>query len=271
VTPKEKTPKLRIEMALQIDTPIQFLKGVGPKLGDLLNKHGVDTILDLITWYPRAYEDRRAARNIASLKPDELVSLKAQVVNVKSFNMGKSRRKIYDITVRDSTGKVHCKYFRVPYKGYFERFQPNQYVRVIGKVLFYRGQIEFHHPDIQDFVEEASEDASKLLPIYPETEGITTRQLQKLVGAALAQLKESGYDKADMPPKLSQPAMKPGQTKAYAYREPMRLEKLPKWIREKYQLPELYPSLLNVHCPPSEADNLWTELKSPYHRRLIFE
>lgn len=152
-------------MALQIDTPIQFLKGVGPKLGDLLRKHGVATILDLVHWYPRAYEDRRAARNIASLKPDELVSLKAQVVNVASFNMGRSRRKIYDITVRDGTGKVHCKYFRVPYKGYFERFQPNQMVRVIGKVTFYRGQIEFHHPDIQDYEEESAEDQNKLLPI----------------------------------------------------------------------------------------------------------
>ena len=139
-------------MGLYIDTPIQYLKGVGPKLGTILRRRGVATIQDLLENYPRAYEDRRAARNIASLEPGELVSLKAQVLSVSSFNMGRSRRKIYNVLLRDDSGKINCKYFRVPYKGYFERFRPGQGVRVIGKVTHYRGRIEFHHPDIQDLV-----------------------------------------------------------------------------------------------------------------------
>ncbi len=179
-------------MDVKLDTPVQFLKGVGPKLGDVLRKKGVVTVQDLLEWYPRAYEDRRAARNIASLQPDELVSLRAQVVKVSSFNMGKSTRKIYDVTVRDGTGKIHCKFFRVPYKGYFERFQPNQTVRVIGKVTHYRGQIEFHHPDIQDDSGDGEQgDQDMVIPVYPESEGMTNRQIRKLVDLAIEGIKKT--------------------------------------------------------------------------------
>lgn len=135
-------------MSLRLDTPIQYLKGVGPKFGELLHSKGINTVRNLLEWYPRTYEDRRAARNIASLKDGELVSLKAQIVRVSSFQLGRSRRKMYDVAIRDASGSIHCKYFRVPYKGYFERFQPQQLVRVIGKVILYRGKLEFHHPDI---------------------------------------------------------------------------------------------------------------------------
>ncbi len=286
-------------MPLRIDTPVQFLKGVGPKLGDVLRGKGVQTVNDLLQWYPRAYEDRRAARSIASLRPDELVALKAQVVSVSSFHMGKSRRKMYDVTVRDGTGKVHCKFFRVPYKGYFERFQPSQFVRVIGKVTFYRGQIEFHHPDIQDGEEDVAEGEGRdaLLPIYPETEGLSGRQIQKFVKSALAELKLGGYDDPEAAFKTSfkdarvgefKPKFVPfesssrktqggappsGDRPAHSQRVggPEPLEKLPKWLRDKYSLPDRYAALVNVHQPPKDAGVEWTESRSPFHRRLIFE
>ena len=108
-------------MALRLDSQIMYLKGVGPKLGDLFARKGLKTLSDLLEFYPRAYEDQRAARNIASLKLNDIVSIKAQVVAVHSINMGRSSRKMYDVVVRDSSGQIHCKYFRVPYKGYFER------------------------------------------------------------------------------------------------------------------------------------------------------
>lgn len=230
---------------VKFDTPMQFIKGVGPKLGDRLKDHGVFTVQDLLEWYPRAYEDRRAARSISSLMPEELVSLRAEVVTVKSYNLGKSRRKVYDLTVRDATGKIHCKFFRVPYKGYFERFQPLQKVRVIGKVTHYRGQIEFHHPDVQNDVPDALHDDDVVVPIYPETEGITNRQLRKIVGAVLDELKINP--------------------------EGQELERLPKWLLEKWQLPSRFESLEKVHRPPKDASEEFTQLKSPYHRRLIFE
>ncbi|HPI41914.1 MAG TPA: OB-fold nucleic acid binding domain-containing protein, partial [Pseudobdellovibrionaceae bacterium] len=141
-------------MALRLDTSIQFLKGVGPKLGALFERQGIKTIQDLLEFYPRSYEDQRAARNISSLKADEVVGIKAQVVSVYSLNLGRSARKMYDVVLKDSSGKVHCKYFRVPYKGYFDRLTAGKNVRVVGKVTNYKGRIEFHHPDIRDIEED---------------------------------------------------------------------------------------------------------------------
>ena len=284
-------------MSLKLDTPVQFIKGVGPKLGEILRKRGVETVQDLLEWFPRAYEDRRAARNIRSLVPDELVSLRAQVVRVSSFNMGKSSRKIYDVTLRDATGSIHCKFFRIPYKGYFDRFQPGQNVRVIGKVALYRGQLEFSHPDIQDDDgEDTQEDA--LIPVYPESEGMTNRQIRKLVNLALQEIRvnyahelnpsakpqTNRYGGAVSAPTTSGPrlgktalssrmptAVKRGRGNSYEPPTPAPIEKLPDWMREKYHLAGRFDSLEKIHNPPKEAGKDFIDQSSPYHRRVIFE
>ncbi len=277
--------------ALKLDTPVQFVKGVGPKLGDVLKKKGVETVQDLLEWYPRAYEDRRAARTISSLKPDELVSLRAKVIRVSSFNMGASKRKIYDVTISDGTGKIHCKFFRVPYKGFFERFKPNQDVRVIGKVQAYRGQLEFNHPDIQDETgDEAQASADEMIPVYPESEGLTNRSIRKLMEVALdaVALQESASpppatnrygataSSASAGPRMAGGGRLPtavrGKTRAASEPPPpAKLEKLPEWLRTKYELPSRLEALEHVHRPPEGAGADYIEQTSPYHRRIIFE
>jgi len=227
-------------MALRLDSEAQYIKGVGPKLGGMFARNGIRTVLDLFQNYPRAYEDRRAARNIASLKPDDVVSLKAKVITVASYNMGRSSRKIYDVLIRDATGQIRCKFFRVPYKGYFERFQNGKEVRVVGKVTDYRGRLEFHHPDLRDI--EPDEDLKDaLIPIYVETEGISSVKIAKLIQVAFADMKEW-------------PA-----------------EKLPLETVRKYQLLNLPEALHKIHNPEPEKGNLYNEFRSEAHKRLIFE
>lgn len=227
-------------MALRLDSQIMYLKGVGPKLGDLFARKGLKTLRDLIEFYPRAFEDQRAARNIASLKPDDIVSIKATVVAVHSINMGRSTRKMYDVVVRDASGQIHCKYFRVPYKGYFERFKPYTEVRVVGKVIEYRGRIEFHHPDIRD-IDPDDENQDALIPLYTEIEGLATAKIMKLVRLALTQIEEWPE------------------------------EALPKWMREKYNLKARKDALMEMHHPDPAKAQEYTEFKSAAQRRLIFE
>lgn len=227
---------------LTMSTEIQFLKGVGPKLGALLNKRGIYDVRDLLNYYPRAYEDRRAARNIASLKPDEVVSLKAQIFKVTPIQMGRSHRKIYDITLRDASGIIHAKFFRVPYKGYFERFALQSEVRVIGKVLNYRGKIEFHHPEIRELSDE-DELQDDLIPIYPEIEGLSSTKIQKLIQACLSQL----------------------SPEAWGY------EKFPESLLKNYQLVSKQEALIKIHKPPVDEARFYIDQKSSSHRRLIFE
>ncbi len=266
-------------MPLKLDTPVQFIKGVGPKLGDVLKKKGVATVQDLLEWYPRAYEDRRAARTIASLQPNELVSLKAKVIRVSSFNMGASRRKIYDVILSDGTGKIHCKFFRVPYKGFFERFKPNQEVRVIGKVSAFKGQIEFNHPDIQDDAPDVGEPGEtvakdEMIPVYPESEGLTNRAIRKLVHFALDEIRVSVAQESEPTKKSASVAKSNRSGQSGRSFEPApgpRLEKIPLWIREEYDLVDRMTALENVHRPPDQAGSEFTEQSSAFHRRIIFE
>lgn len=227
-------------MALRLDTEIQYLKGVGPKLGALFSRHGIKTVDDLLQNYPRAYEDRRAARNIASLKPDDLVSFKATVVQVSSYNMGKSSRRVYDITIRDATGQIHCKFFRTPYKGYFERFQNGKEVRVVGKVTDYRGRLEFHHPDLKD-IEPEEEVTDALIPIYVENEGLSSAKIGKLIQSVFNQVKE------------------------------WPVESLPLELVRKHQLLARPDAYYQIHHPEATGGNVYNEFKSHAHQRLIFE
>lgn len=227
-------------MALRLESDVQYLKGVGPKLGALFSRHGMKTVLDLLQNYPRAYEDRRAARHIASLKAGDVVSLKAKIARVASFNMGRSARKTYDVVIQDHTGLIHCKYFRIPYKGYFERFKNGQEVRVVGKVTDYRGRIEFHHPDLLDIEpDENLQDA--LIPIYVENEGVSSAKIGKLIEAAFGQVQEWA-----------------GET-------------LPLDVVRQYKLISQKEALHKIHHPEVDQGHLYNEFKSQAHRRLIFE
>ncbi len=227
-------------MALRLETEIMYLKGVGPKLGELFSRKGLKNLKDLIEFYPRAYEDQRAARNIASLKPDDIVSIKATVVAVHSANMGRSARKMYDVVLRDSSGQIHCKYFRVPYKGYFERFKPLTEVRVVGKVTDYRNRIEFHHPDIRD-IEPDEETKDALIPLYTEIEGLATAKIMKLVRLAFAQIEEWPE------------------------------EVFPKWMMAKYELRPRQEALKEIHNPLPAKSAEYFQFKSSAQKRVIFE
>lgn len=238
---KSKKPNKEDEFRkLELETPIQFLKGVGPHYADLLATRGIKTVRDLLEWYPRAYEDRRAARSIQSLRPGDIVSLSATVLRVSSQSMGRSARKMYDIWVRDGSGQISCKYFRVPYKGYFERFKPGMHVRVVGKVTTFRGRLEFHHPDLRtDDPEE--ELADRLMPLYTETEGLSILKIRKWMATALEVLRG----------RIADP--------------------LPGAIRQTYGLMSREEALLQIHQPPKNTSQDFSGMKSEAHHRLIFD
>lgn len=229
---------------VNFSTPVQFVKGVGPKLSEILNKNGIKTIADFIENFPRTYEDRRSGLKIMDLKVGQLVSFKAQISKVQAISLGKTHRKIYDIILKDSSGVIHCKFFRVPYKGYFERFQPMQEIRVVGKVIEYRGKVEIHHPDLRD-IDPEEELLDELIPVYVEMEGVSSFKWQKIINQVLDVL---AADK-DL----------------YQY------DKLPQNLRKKLNLMGYLESLKQIHQPPISQFKEFLEKQSAAHKRFIFE
>lgn len=224
-------------MSLRPETEVQFVKGVGPKLGDLLKKRGIYNVYDLLHYYPRSYEDRRAIHSISSLQPDQMISLKAKVLKVRTIPLGKSKRSMFEVIVYDQTGQISCKFFRTPYRGYFERFQPHQEVRLIGKLTLYKGRKEFHHPDLHPISEE-EEIENILFPIYIETEGLTSKKIRAIIEKAL-ELEEK--------------------------------DPFPDWLVKKYNLLPEKEALKLVHFPDSNIAEEYLKFRSPAQHRIIFQ
>ncbi|MDC0980233.1 ATP-dependent DNA helicase RecG [Bdellovibrionales bacterium] len=275
-SPNEDTKNGYVEtlMALSVNTEVQYLKGVGPKLGDALRKRGIETVGDLLEWYPRGYEDRRAVRSISSLEPDQLVSIQARVLNVRSISMGRSHRKMYEVVIGDGTGRISCKYFRMPYKGYFECFQVQSMVRVSGKVTLYRGALQFSHPDIHPVAPD-QDDEDAILPLYVETDGLRPGKLRKILSQVINELIDNPQEPKEANKKSRSFKEKPKDVRwvrdPYASAPKGVPECFPKWILDKYNLIDRSLALKEIHQPPTERGDQYIQFCSRAQRRIIFE
>src|SRR2546430_15377323 len=109
-------------MAIELDTPVQFLKGVGPKISSILARKDILKVGDALQWFPRTYEDRKSAKTVSDLQIGQLASFVARIGSYRDIPMGRSVRRIHEMTFVDDTGRIAGKWFRVPFKNYFSTF-----------------------------------------------------------------------------------------------------------------------------------------------------
>lgn len=269
--------------SIDLSTSIQFLKGVGPALGNRLKKKGIYNVQDLLEFIPRTYEDQRLNLKISDLNPGETVKIKAQVLKTRKSNTSK-RQTIYELIVGDSTGTLSCKFFRLPFHGYFNYFKPSMSVYITGSVSLYGGKKEFHHPDIEiiksnpqlsspgdskktnsqvtspNLLKKARPQNSPpvdfenaLIPIYSETAGLSQKKIRSLIDTAFKQLSLSETDIQ------------------FHSHELLCHDPLPDWLKDDLSLPHLKDSLRGVHYPELYKTFNYHEFKTPFHYRLIFD
>ena len=115
---------------LELSTPIQFVKGIGPRLAETLAAKGIRVIEDLLYYLPFRYEDRINPRTIAELAPGEMASVIAEVRT--SMLLRTKRMPIMEMTAGQGRNTLKCMWFRGTYLK--DRFQPGQLVALYGKV-----------------------------------------------------------------------------------------------------------------------------------------
>ena len=127
-----------------LEKEIQYVKGVGPNRATLLQKLGVNTLEDLITYYPREYEDRSKPKVIASLLDGEETLIDAMVVSRMSEQRIRKNMTIYKLIVRDETGTCILTWFNQKYLK--NKFILGQKYKFYGKVSVKYGKIEMNSP-----------------------------------------------------------------------------------------------------------------------------
>jgi ATP-dependent DNA helicase RecG len=173
----EKSP------AESLATPVQYLKPVGPQRSELLERLGLHTALDVLFFFPRAYEDLTDQRQVHELEEGKLQTVRGTVEDVELRGTGPGRS-ILGVMIRSQTGYLRAIWFNQPFQR--ERFAVGQRVVVSGKPRRDGMVWEMAHPRAETLAEDEEEPLGKILPIYPLTEGLQQWQVRKIVRQAVA-------------------------------------------------------------------------------------
>jgi ATP-dependent DNA helicase RecG len=234
------------------DIPVQFVKGVGPRRARLLERLGIKTVEDLLFYLPWRYEDRKNFKKIRELTYGNLETIIAEVVAVDVINTRKGM-KIFQLTVKDDTGFLKCKWFNQPYLEKY--FRTGQKVILSGVVKgtpflssdFSRFNLalgpEMENPDFESLEnDDKFIHTSRIVPVYRVTEGFTTKQLRSLMFNTI---------------------------NTYS---PLIKDYMPEYIIKRNNLMPLQDAIKEIHFPEEFSDTgILNKGLSPAHRRLIFD
>jgi ATP-dependent DNA helicase RecG len=175
-----------------LDTPIEYLKGVGPKRGEAIRKElGISTFYDLLTYYPFRYVDRSRFYGISEISGDATwVQLRGRVTGTQLAGKGLAMR--YIVTLEDETGSIDLVYFQ-GIRWIKDKFDVGKEYIVFGKPSLFNGRYNIPHPEVETATEFSAQPADPLHPLYNTTEktkllGITGRALAKLAKTLVQQL-----------------------------------------------------------------------------------
>jgi len=234
-----------------LDTPVQFIKGVGPRLGAVFNSRDIRTVKDLLTFFPRAYEDRTKILTVAELTEGNTATTAIEITGTRLMRT-RQGRSILEARAKDATGTMTLKWFHAP-RGMAEKFIPGTKIIVTGLVKLFMGRPEIVHPEITwnagtaDLADGSNVNAGRVVPIYVELEGIPSRTFRKILWEAL-----SKYGS-------------------------LWSEDLPTRLREAHQLPPMADAVRAIHFPeeaPGGAKvdtQAMVDFNTPAHWRLVYE
>jgi ATP-dependent DNA helicase RecG len=226
-----------------LPTPLQFLKGVGPRRAADLAHVGLLTLEDLLYRFPIRYEDRSRLQPIASLQPGRPVSVSGRVVQCGLRATRRPGFKIFEALVSDASGGVRVTWLNQPFLR--DVITPGLHVVLFGSVeMRGSGGLQIVNPQYEVIDAEDGETihTGRIVPVYEKTGTVTPKIQRRLVHDALRRLSDD----------LSDP--------------------LPEAVRARRGLPSRYSALVNTHFPPIDAclDDL-NRFATPAQQRLIFE
>lgn len=211
-----------------LDTPIEYLKGVGPVKADLLKKElGIFTCMDLLQSYPFRHIDKTKFHKINEINTaDDFVQLKGVLNRIQIH--GTQRKRRLTAQFRDDTGSIELVWFKGV--NWLEKnLQAGVEHIAYGKINYFNGKYNIPHPELS-LPNDTTTSSSHLAPVYHSTEklnskGLDTKGRRKIIFLLLQKLKEA----------------------------PLQ-EHLPDYIMQKLRLMGRHEAIINIHFPKNEHD-----------------
>ena len=237
-------------MPLALDTPLTYLKGVGPARAAILAAKGLQTLEDLLYYFPFRYEDRSNLKPISKLAPGELATVICEVRSAKAAGFRRRSLGLFEAEFTDSSGATLLgKWFHGAWLA--DRLTPGTRVALFGKIELdtYRGELLIMHPETEMLTGDDEEGDSalhtgRIVPVYEATGKISPRTLRTLLSRALEDM-----------PDLD--------------------DCLPAEISRRLKFPSLTDAIRAAHFPLSGPDatpiHILNDFRSAAHFRLIFE
>ncbi|MFP5255003.1 MAG: ATP-dependent DNA helicase RecG [Acidimicrobiia bacterium] len=213
------------------DAPVTRLTGVGPERAKALASIGIETILDLITHYPRRYLDKTRQSSIREAAVDEQLWVFGRVVSSSSVQARGRGRARTELRITDGSGYLRITFFNQPWRA--RQLPEGTEAMFFGKISEYRGQKQLANPEI-DLLDE--DDRLEITPIYPQSD-----KLRLYSRDFRGWLRES-LDRA-------------GEL----------VEPLPGWLLEEHDFVDRTAAFRGIHAPGAIAE------AQAARRRLVFD
>ena len=222
---------------IDLKQSVQFIKGVGPSRVKLLNILGIYTIEDLISYYPRTYEDRTKITKIAELQDGQSAMIEAVTTSGASNARLRRNMTITKVIVEDDTGRALISWFNQDYVK--TRIHAKEKYRFFGRVSKKSGVTEFNSPVFD--AENEHKNTGKIVPVYPTTKGLNQTSIRQAIENALVLVNE----------KLE--------------------ESLPEYIVKQYNLMSLEDATKQIHFPSNMEKFTLARKRLAFEELLTFQ
>ena len=244
---------------LELHTPVQYVKGIGPRLAEVLAGKGVSTVEDLLYYLPFRYEDRINPRRIADLRPGEMATIIAEVRGAGLFRTPRRGIQIFQMTAGQGRDSITCLWFNAAYLK--DKFKAGQTVALYGRVeepRSGRSRIQLMQPQFEILSEPIEEAADK------SPENLAAESLE--IGRIVPIYESAAYGR------LSPRWFRRVVHRALEDLTPDLPDGIPRAIRQRLDLIPRREAFRLAHFPePGTRFEDLQNARTPAHRRLIFE
>jgi ATP-dependent DNA helicase RecG len=202
-----------------LNAPLRVLQGVGNRLSQTLASLGLNTLEDLLFYFPRRYDDYSQLKPINRLEYGEVTTVLGTIQSVFTRPIRGGKLQLTEAVVTDGTGALRVTWFNQPWLS--GRYTPGTQVVLAGKVEQYLGRPTMGNPEIEP-IEQEHLHTNRIVPVYPLTAGLTQKNLRRILYQTIT------------------------------YWAPRMPDYIPEHVRNSVKVMPLSRALLNIHFPESQ-------------------